>query len=72
MTLAEYMRKVGRDMEMSQHELAKELNVSYTWVNRWENKQVSPGRLARKSIREFFGAQGIPIPIEMLEDNGHK
>jgi DNA-binding transcriptional regulator YiaG len=68
MTLPEYMRKVRRDMEMSQQELAKELNVSYTSINRWEKKQVVPSKLARKSILNFFKARGIPIPPEILED----
>ena len=67
-TLPEYMRKVRRDMEMSQQELAKELNVSYTSINRWEKKQVVPSKLARKSILDFFKARGIPIPPEILED----
>ena len=69
MTLPEYMRKVRRDMEMSQHELARELNVSYTSINRWENKQVSPSKLARKSFLDFCKQRNIPIPPEILEDN---
>ena len=68
MTLPEYMRKVRRDMEMSQQELAKELNVSYTSINRWEKNQVVPSKLARKSIFDFFKARGIPIPSEVLEE----
>jgi DNA-binding transcriptional regulator YiaG len=68
MILPEYMRKVRRDMEMSQHDLARELNVSYTSINRWENKQVVPSKLARKSILDFFKAHEIPIPPEILED----
>ncbi|MDR1051041.1 MAG: helix-turn-helix domain-containing protein [Deltaproteobacteria bacterium] len=33
---------------MSQHDLARELNVSFTSLNRWENKQVAPSKLAAK------------------------
>ena len=72
MNLPEYMRKVRRDMEMSQQELAKELNVSYTSVNRWEKKQVVPSKLARKGILDFFKARGITIPSEILEDDESK
>ena|GEM_PF-3228095 len=67
--IARLMRKVQRDMEMSQQELETELNVSYTFVNRWERKQAVPSKLARKSILDFFKARGIPIPPEILEDN---
>jgi len=34
MTFSEYVRKVRRGLDMSQHELAKELNVNYTTINR--------------------------------------
>ena len=68
MTLPDYMGKVRRDMEMSQQELAKELNVSYTSINRWEKKQVVPSKLARKSILDFFKTHEIPVPPEILEE----
>ena len=69
MILSEYMRKVRRGLEMSQQELANELNVSYSSVNRWENKQVAPSKLARKSFLDFCKVREIPIPPEILVDN---
>ena len=54
MELSEYVRQVRRSLEMSQHELAKELDVSYTSVSRWENKHVVPSKLARKSFIRFL------------------
>jgi DNA-binding transcriptional regulator YiaG len=69
MTFAEYIRKVRRGMEMSQQKLADELNVSYTTVNRWENKRTVPSKLARKSFIDFCAARGIEIPPEILEDD---
>ena len=68
MDLPEYMRKVRRGMEISQQELAKELNVSFSSINRWEKRQVSPSRLARKSFLDFCKARNIEIPPEILED----
>jgi len=68
MTLSEYMRKVRRGLEMSQQELAIELNVSYSSVNRWENMQVVPSKLARKSFLDFCKTRSIPIPDDILED----
>jgi len=69
MILSEYMRKVRRGLEMSQQELANELNVSYSSVNRWENKQVAPSKLARKSFLDFCKVREIPIPPEILSNN---
>ena len=68
MDLPEYMRKVRRGMEMSQHELARELCVSFSSINRWEKKQVSPIKLGRKSFLDFCKAHDIEIPPEILED----
>jgi transcriptional regulator with XRE-family HTH domain len=68
MTFAEYVRKVRRGLEMSQHELARELNVAFTTINRWENKHVVPSNLARKSFYEFCKAREIDIPPEILKD----
>jgi transcriptional regulator with XRE-family HTH domain len=53
---------------MSQQKLAEELNVSYTTVNRWENKRTIPSKLARKSFIDFCMTRGISIPPEILED----
>jgi ribosome-binding protein aMBF1 (putative translation factor) len=53
---------------MSQHALAKELNVNFTTINRWENKHVVPSNLARKSFIDFCKSREIEIPSEILED----
>jgi DNA-binding transcriptional regulator YiaG len=66
MTFSKYIRKIRRDLDMSQKEMAKELNVSFASINRWENKQVSPSNLARKSFINFCTARKIPIPSELL------
>jgi DNA-binding XRE family transcriptional regulator len=68
-TLPEYMRKVRRELEMSQEEMAKALNVSYTSINRWENKQVTPSRLGCKSFFDFCNNcnNNILVPLEILE-----
>ena len=68
MMFSEYVRKVRRGLDMSQHELAKELNVNYTTINRWENKRVIPSNLAKKSFIEFCKMREIDIPSEILED----
>jgi DNA-binding transcriptional regulator YiaG len=69
MTFSEYVRKVRRGLNMSQHELAKELNVNFTTINRWENKRVVPSNLARKSFIDFCKIRGIDIPHEILEED---
>lgn len=54
---------------MSQRELAKELNVNFTTVNRWEKKRIVPGKLARQSFYNFCKVRDIKIPPEIyIED----
>jgi ribosome-binding protein aMBF1 (putative translation factor) len=72
MTFSEYVRKVRRGLDMSQHELAKELNVNFTTINRWENKRVIPSNLARKSFVDFCKARDIEIPSEILNDGANE
>jgi len=48
MIFSEYVRKVQRGLDMSQHKLAKELNVNYTTINHWENKHVVSSNFAKK------------------------
>lgn len=39
-----------QELGISQEELARKLGVSFTSVNRWENGQTKPSKLARKQI----------------------
>jgi ribosome-binding protein aMBF1 (putative translation factor) len=68
MTFTEYTRRVRRNLDMSQEDFAKELNVSYTTINRWENKHVAPSQLGRKSFIDFCKARNIEIPPEIPAD----
>jgi transcriptional regulator with XRE-family HTH domain len=68
MTFTEFMRRVRRNLDMNQEDFAKALNVSYTTINRWENKHVAPSQLGRKSFIDFCKARDIEIPPEVLAD----
>jgi len=47
------VREVRRQLELSQEELARELGLSFATINRWENGQVKPSRLARNHFHAF-------------------
>jgi len=38
------------NLGMTQEELAQKLGVTFTSVNRWENGQTKPSKLARKQL----------------------
>ena len=41
------VKEVRRQLSISQEDLARERGVSYATVNRWENGQAKPSKLAR-------------------------
>ena len=47
------VKEVRRQLALSQEDLARELGVSYATVNRWENKQSKPSKLARAQLDSF-------------------
>lgn len=52
--IAVKLKKVRRKLNLTQEGLAHKLGVSFTSVNRWENKQTQPSPLARRHIEELF------------------
>ena len=49
------VKEVRRQLALSQEDLARELGVSYATVNRWENSQAKPSKLARAQLESFCG-----------------
>jgi len=47
------VKEVRRQLSLSQEDLARELGVSYATVNRWENGQAKPSKLARAQLDKF-------------------
>lgn len=48
-----FCKKVRKQLNYTQKELADAIDVSYATVNRWENSQVLPSKLAVKSFLDF-------------------
>lgn len=44
------IKSLRQQQGLSQEELAQKLGVSFTSVNRWENGQTKPSKLARRQI----------------------
>lgn len=65
MTFAEFVISVRQQLGLTQKQLAKAINVSYTTVNRWENSHVVPSNLAVKSFYDFCENNFIKIPANM-------
>ncbi|NGX45156.1 MAG: hypothetical protein K940chlam2_00299 [Chlamydiae bacterium] len=46
-----FIKEMRLRLSMTQEELAQKLGVSFTSVNRWENGQTKPSKLARKQLQ---------------------
>lgn len=53
MEFSEFVKKVRKNLNLSQSQLADALGVSFSTVNRWENNKVTPSKLAMKSFYDF-------------------
>ncbi len=61
MDFAEKIKYVRIKLGLSQEDLAHDLGVSFATINRWENGNYNPSRLARKAFEEYCEKKGIII-----------
>lgn len=59
MDFAQMVKEIRSRLNMSQEKLARELQVSFATVNRWENSKNSPNMLAKKALYDFSKKKGI-------------
>ena len=69
MDFPEYVKKVRKDLKVSQADLAKALNVNFTTISRWENNHVVPSNLAIKSFIDYCQNNFIDVPEELLKQS---
>ena len=55
----EMIRTVRRRLGMTQEQLAHEIQVTVSTVNRWENGHTEPSRLARQAVRALMRTRGL-------------
>lgn len=48
------IKKMRQKLKLTQEELANKLGVSFTTLNRWENKHSTPSKLAISRINSFI------------------
>ena len=55
----EKVKELRRMRGWAQEDLAREIGVSLSTVQRWEAKGAKPTRLARRELKRFLQAAGI-------------
>jgi transcriptional regulator with XRE-family HTH domain len=59
MTLGETIKIIRKELNITQEQLARDLNISYTTLNRWENGRNTPSRLAQMRIADYCKEKGV-------------
>jgi DNA-binding transcriptional regulator YiaG len=47
------VKEIRRQLSISQEDLARQIGVSYATINRWENSQSKPSKLAKVQLEAF-------------------
>ena len=63
MNFAETVKQIRKKTFLSQESFAKEIGVSFSTVNRWENEKSKPNYSALKKINQFCQEHSIDISI---------
>lgn len=64
MDFAKKVKYVRTTLKLSQENFAHELGVSFATINRWENGNYNPSKLARKAFEEYCEKKNVSFPEE--------
>ena len=68
MTFGAALKKARDEAGLTQTELAKLLNVSFSSINRYENGHHAPTRIVEEAIKSFFNKKRISFTYDDSED----
>ena len=63
MAFSEIVKSIRRQLGITQEQLAHELNVSFSTINRWENGHRVPKKLAIVCLIEFCRRNAVDLTI---------
>lgn len=63
MPFSEIVKQIRIQLGITQEQLAHELNVSFSTINRWENGHRVPNKLAIECLKEFCKKELIDVVI---------
>lgn len=53
MTFSEILKQIRIQQNYTQEQFARELHVSFSTINRWENGHISPSGLAKMRLLDY-------------------
>ena len=69
MDFTERVRLLREKLNMSQEDLARELNVSFSTINRWENGKAKPIKLAKAAFDALYKNHSINFDKQQEDNN---
>ena len=63
MSFSEIIKFIRKQLGITQEQLAHELNVSFSTINRWENGHRVPKKLTIVCLIEFCKSNGVDINV---------
>jgi Predicted transcription factor, homolog of eukaryotic MBF1 len=57
------VNEIRKQLGITQEQLARELNISFSTINRWENSHTVPSHLAKMRLVEFCEKNSISPDI---------
>lgn len=58
MSFSDAVKAIRKDAQLTQQAFADLIGVSFATINRWENEQQKPSKLALKALQEFCDNSG--------------
>lgn len=69
MNISELIKFIRKQKGYTQEQLARELNVSFSTINRWENGRTAPSILAKIQLLDYCKKNGIEDNVLSALDN---
>ncbi len=63
MQFEDIIKAIRKKLNITQEQLARELNISFSTINRWENGHTTPSKLAKMHLLEFCSNNDVDSNI---------
>lgn len=72
MKFSDAIKTIRRKTLLSQSDFAKEIGVSFSTLNRWENGKANPKLCKLKLIKNFCVKHSIPFDVDACVSENYK
>ena len=59
MTFSQVVKNIRKQLDLTQENFARELEISFSTLNRWENDRTMPSALAKRQVLDYCVNHGV-------------